>query len=110
MEKLLAALLTLAPSTITLDGQPLSTTVDVYQLVESVEQDVEVEEEDEGEDGSGLQKKVLIGAAIGCLSGLVWLRVVSDASQHASNDNLVACGIVAGYGAGAGLVVGLLVP
>ena len=109
MEKVLAALLALTPSTITLDGQPLPATVDVYQLVESVEQDAEVEE-DEGEDGGGLQKGVLIGAAIGCLSGLVWLRVVSDASQHASNDNLVACGIVAGYGAGAGLVVGLLVP
>ncbi len=110
MEALLAALLVLfiTPSTLTLNGQPLPRTVDVYQLAEPVEQADEDEEGDAA--GARWQKSLWIGAVIGCLFGTLVLRLVSDDDEHTFNENLAACGIVGGYGAVGGLVVGLVAP
>ena len=108
MEKLLAAFLALTPSAITLDGQPLPTTVDVYQLVESVAQEAEGEEEETRWQGG--VKGMGTGAILGCAFGMMVLYLVSDTDDHNFNAHLAACGIPGGIGAGAGLVVGLVAP
>ena len=104
MEALLAALLALTPSTLTLDGQPIPRTVDVYQLAEQTEQ----ADEDEEEAGARWQRSVGIGAVVGCLFGTLVLRMVSDDDEHTFNENLAACSIVGGYGAVGGLVAWLV--
>ena len=101
-------LIFITPSTLTLNGQPLPRTVDVYQLAEPVEQADEDEEGDAA--GARWQKSLWIGAVIGCLFGTLVLRLVSDDDEHTFNENLAACGIVGGYGAVGGLVVGLVAP
>ena len=60
--------------------------------------------------GPGGRRSLWIGAVIGCLFGTLVLRLVSDDDEHTFNENLAACGIVGGYGAVGGLVVGLVAP
>ena len=90
-------------STITLNGAPLPTTVDVYRLIETVGQ-----EEDEEEERPGWQKGLGVGALAGCAVGLLVLNMLIEDPAEGAGANLLACAIAGAYGAGVGAAVGVI--
>lgn len=106
-ENLLALILALGPSTITLDGQPLQTVIDPYRLVETVGQS---EDDDEPRRVDGWQRGLGVGFIFGCAFGLYVLNIlVEDAVRHLGVQ-LAACGSAGLFGAGVGAVVAAVVP